>query len=124
MARPEKAAAVAEITERFKDASAALLTEYRGLHVGEIDPRRRNIALHLRLMFAALGAVVYGVAGPNPRRGADGDYLVEGEVELEQVEGGMGPTAAPADSEVVRAHFKPRLKHENGPEAITPVVSF
>ena len=36
MARPEKAQAVAEITERFQEASAALLTEYRGLHVGEI----------------------------------------------------------------------------------------
>ena len=36
MARPDKAQAVAEITERFQEASAALLTEYRGLHVGEI----------------------------------------------------------------------------------------
>ena len=36
MARPEKSQAVAEITERFQEASAALLTEYRGLHVGEI----------------------------------------------------------------------------------------
>ena len=36
MARPEKAQAVAEITERFQEASAALLTEYRGLQVGEI----------------------------------------------------------------------------------------
>jgi large subunit ribosomal protein L10 len=40
MARPEKAAAVAEITERFKDSDAALLTEYRGLHVGEIAELR------------------------------------------------------------------------------------
>ncbi len=36
MARPEKTQAVAEITERFQQANAALLTEYRGLHVGEI----------------------------------------------------------------------------------------
>lgn len=40
MARPEKATAVAEITERFQNASAALLTEYRGLHVGEIAELR------------------------------------------------------------------------------------
>ena len=40
MARPEKAAAVAEITERFKDSDAALLTEYRGLRVGEIAELR------------------------------------------------------------------------------------
>lgn len=40
MARPEKAQAVAEITERFNDSDAALLTEYRGLHVGEIAELR------------------------------------------------------------------------------------
>jgi large subunit ribosomal protein L10 len=36
MARPEKVAAVEEIAGRFKEAPAALLTEYRGLSVGEI----------------------------------------------------------------------------------------
>jgi large subunit ribosomal protein L10 len=36
MARPEKVAAVDEIKIRFEDADAALLTEYRGLGVGEI----------------------------------------------------------------------------------------
>lgn len=36
MPRPEKTQAVAEITERFQESSGALLTEYRGLHVGEI----------------------------------------------------------------------------------------
>lgn len=36
MARPEKEAAVQEIADRFKDTEAALLTEYRGLRVGEI----------------------------------------------------------------------------------------
>jgi large subunit ribosomal protein L10 len=36
MARPEKIEAVTEITGRFKDSEAALLTEYRGLKVGEI----------------------------------------------------------------------------------------
>lgn len=35
-ARPEKVSAVAEITEKFKGAEAALLTEYRGLRVAEI----------------------------------------------------------------------------------------
>ena len=33
MARPDKAAAVAELTEDFKSASATYLTEYRGLTV-------------------------------------------------------------------------------------------
>ncbi|MGH2808369.1 MAG: 50S ribosomal protein L10 [Actinomycetota bacterium] len=36
MARPEKTAAVAEITERFNASDAVILTEYRGLRVGEI----------------------------------------------------------------------------------------
>jgi large subunit ribosomal protein L10 len=36
MARPEKAAAVAEITERFRDSEAAILTEYRGLRVTDL----------------------------------------------------------------------------------------
>jgi large subunit ribosomal protein L10 len=36
MARPEKTAAVEDIAGRFRDAEAALLTEYRGLRVGEI----------------------------------------------------------------------------------------
>lgn len=36
MARPEKTAAVAEITSRFGESNAALLTEYRGLTVTEI----------------------------------------------------------------------------------------
>ena len=36
MARPDKAAAVEEITSRFGESSAALLTEYRGLTVTEI----------------------------------------------------------------------------------------
>jgi large subunit ribosomal protein L10 len=35
-ARPEKVSAVADITERFEGAEAALLTEYRGLRVSEI----------------------------------------------------------------------------------------
>jgi large subunit ribosomal protein L10 len=36
VARPEKTQAVAEITERFNESDAVILTEYRGLRVGEI----------------------------------------------------------------------------------------
>lgn len=36
MPKPEKVAAVEEISSRLNDAQAVLLTEYRGLHVGEI----------------------------------------------------------------------------------------
>ena len=40
MARPEKTQAVEEITGRFQEANAALLTEYRGLTVSEIAELR------------------------------------------------------------------------------------
>lgn len=43
MARPEKVAAVKEISERFSNSDAALLTEYRGLSVGEIAEVRRAL---------------------------------------------------------------------------------
>jgi large subunit ribosomal protein L10 len=43
MARPEKVAAVQEITARFQDSDAALLTEYRGLTVAEIAEVRNAL---------------------------------------------------------------------------------
>lgn len=43
MARPDKAAAVAELTEAFRGAGAAVLTEYRGLTVSQISELRRSI---------------------------------------------------------------------------------
>jgi large subunit ribosomal protein L10 len=43
MARAEKVAAVAELTERFQDSSAAVLTEYRGLSVAQIGDLRRSL---------------------------------------------------------------------------------
>jgi large subunit ribosomal protein L10 len=43
MARPDKAAAVAEITDAFRESSAAVLTEYRGLRVKELTELRRAL---------------------------------------------------------------------------------
>src|SRR5581483_3355148 len=43
MARADKAAAVAELTERFGSASAAVLTEYRGLSVAQLSELRRSL---------------------------------------------------------------------------------
>ncbi|MFL6140053.1 MAG: 50S ribosomal protein L10 [Frankiaceae bacterium] len=43
MARPDKVAAVAEITERFRGSSAAVLTEYRGLTVAQLKELRRAL---------------------------------------------------------------------------------
>ena len=43
MARPDKAAAVAELTEDFRSSNAAVLTEYRGLTVAQMKELRRSL---------------------------------------------------------------------------------
>ena len=46
MARPDKAATVAELADRFRDSNAAVLTEYRGLTVAQLTQLRSNIKDH------------------------------------------------------------------------------
>jgi large subunit ribosomal protein L10 len=46
MANAEKVAAVAELTDRFKTSSGAVLTEYRGLTVAQLAELRGSIAGH------------------------------------------------------------------------------
>ncbi|HMR50216.1 MAG TPA: 50S ribosomal protein L10 [Arachnia sp.] len=43
MARPEKAAKVAELTDKFSTSAAAVLTEYRGLTVKDLQNLRRSL---------------------------------------------------------------------------------
>lgn len=43
MARPDKVSTVAELTERLRGSSAALLTEYRGLTVAQMTALRRSL---------------------------------------------------------------------------------
>ena len=43
MAREDKAATIAELTEEFRSSSAAVLTEYRGLTVAQIGALRRSL---------------------------------------------------------------------------------
>ena len=43
MANAEKVAAVAELAERFKDSSGAVLTEYRGLTVAQLAELRKSL---------------------------------------------------------------------------------
>ena len=43
MARPDKTAAVAELTEDFRSATATVLTEYRGLSVTSMKALRRSL---------------------------------------------------------------------------------
>ena len=44
MARPDKAAAVAELTDQFRESNAAVLTEYRGLTVAQLKQLRRALS--------------------------------------------------------------------------------
>jgi len=44
MARSDKAAAVAELTDKFRESGAAVLTEYRGLTVAQLTQLRRAIS--------------------------------------------------------------------------------
>jgi large subunit ribosomal protein L10 len=46
MARPEKVAAVADLSERFRSSNAGVLTEYRGLTVAQLKELRRALGEH------------------------------------------------------------------------------
>ena len=46
MAREDKVAAVAELTERFQSSAGAVLTEYRGLSVAQLGELRRSLGDH------------------------------------------------------------------------------
>jgi len=46
MARRDKAAAVAELTDKFRESNAAVLTEYRGLTVAQLTKLRSTIREH------------------------------------------------------------------------------
>ena len=48
MARADKAAAVAELKERFESSSGAMLTEYRGLTVAQLSELRRSLGDNAR----------------------------------------------------------------------------
>ncbi len=43
MAKSDKASAVAELTDKFRDSSGAVLTEYRGLTVKQLQELRRSL---------------------------------------------------------------------------------
>ncbi len=46
MATPEKAAAIAELTDKFRSSEAAVLTEYRGLTVAQLSELRTSMRDH------------------------------------------------------------------------------
>ena len=63
MARAEKVAEVAEITERFESSAGAVLTEYRGLTVAQLGELRRSLAGHAQ--FAVVKNTLTKIAASN-----------------------------------------------------------
>ena len=68
MARAEKQAAVAEIVDSFNDAAGAVLTDYRGLTVKELQDLRRSLGEHadyavVKNTLAKLAAQEAGISG-------------------------------------------------------------
>ncbi len=68
MARADKQAAVAEIVESFNDAAGAVLTEYRGLTVKELQALRRSLGANasyavVKNTLAKLAAKEAGIDG-------------------------------------------------------------
>jgi large subunit ribosomal protein L10 len=67
MSRAEKQAAVADIVESFNDAAGAVLTEYRGLTVKDLQTLRRSLGEHadyavVKNTLAKLAAKEAGIA--------------------------------------------------------------
>src|SRR5918999_1305031 len=68
MARAEKAAAVAEIVESFNESAGAVLTEYRGLTVKQLQDLRRSLGKDanyavVKNTLAKLAAAEAGITG-------------------------------------------------------------
>src|SRR5690606_17074127 len=78
MANAHKAAAVADIAEQFEEATAALVTEYRGLTVANLRRLRRSLG----------HSATYTAAKHPPAQRAAADAGMEGLDELF-----VGPTA-------------------------------
>lgn len=84
MARPDKAAAVAEITEALSSSSAAMLTEYRGLTVAQLTALRRSLGAGAR--YAVVKNTLTKIAAK--RAGlADLDALLDGPTAIAFVTG-------------------------------------
>lgn len=85
MARPDKAAAVAELTEKLRQSTATVLTEYRGLTVAQLKELRtalgsttqyavvKNTLTNLAAKDAGIDAFEGQLTGPTAIAFIDGD---------------------------------------------------
>jgi large subunit ribosomal protein L10 len=83
MARPDKAASVAEITEAFTGSGAAVITEYRGLTVSEMKELRR--ALGDTTQYAVVKNTLTKIAAR--QAGLELDALLEGPTAIAFIKG-------------------------------------
>lgn len=67
MARPDKAAAVAEMADKFRNSNAAVLTEYTGLTVAQLKELRRSLGENAQYRVAknTLSKIAANEAGIN-----------------------------------------------------------
>ncbi len=86
MARPDKAAAVAEIVDSFNDSTGAVLTEYRGLTVKQLQDLRR--ALGENANYAVVKNTLTKIAAK--QAGVDGvDDLLNGPTAIAFINGDL-----------------------------------
>ncbi len=83
MARPDKAASVAEITEAFTGAGAAVITEYRGLKVSEMKELRRSLGANTQ--YAVVKNTLTKIAAREA--GLQLDELLEGPTAIAFIKG-------------------------------------
>jgi large subunit ribosomal protein L10 len=83
MARPDKAASVAEITEAFTGSGAAVITEYRGLKVSEMKELRRSLGGDVQ--YAVVKNTLTKIAAK--QAGLELDTLLEGPTAIAFIKG-------------------------------------
>lgn len=85
MVKPEKAAAVAEIAELFRGSNAGVLTEYRGLSVGQMQDLRR--AMGENVTYAVVKNTLAAIAAKEAGIDAFSDELLSGPTAIAFVSG-------------------------------------
>ena len=85
MARAEKVAAVAELTERFQASSGAVLTEYRGLTVAQLGELRQSLGENAT--FTVVKNTLTQIAATEAGVGAELGQLLSGPSAIAFVQG-------------------------------------
>jgi large subunit ribosomal protein L10 len=101
MARSEKVATVAELTERFQSSSGAVLTDYRGLTVAQLGELRQSLGDHAT--FAVVKNTLTKLAATEAGVGSELEQLLSGPSAIAFVNGDV-VEAAKGLRDFSRAH--------------------